>query len=62
VSLLSGGLPADTETTSEFATQLIEGITAEEQAIMSELPPVRSIGELLTVLGEVRSRRTVYHR
>lgn len=62
MSLLSGGLPHDTETTSEFATQLIEGITRQEQAIMSELPPVRTIGELLGLLGEIRSRRTIFHR
>lgn len=62
MSLLSGGLPDHTESTSEFATQLIEGITPEEQELMSALPPVSSIGELLAVLTEVRSRRTIYHR
>ena len=62
MSLLSGGRPCPVESTSELATQLIEGITAEEQAVMALMPPVRSIEELINLLAEVRSRRTIFHR
>ncbi len=56
MSLLNGGLARTPDTLGEFIDQVVAGITREEWARIAELPPLRDVIELFSVVAHLRGR------
>lgn len=58
MSLLNGGFPTTPATLDDFIQECVDRITDDEWRILAQLPPVKHVTELLSVVAEIRSAAT----